>query len=287
MRQSVIQALVVISIFLLAVWVVYNSLSSENPTKTPVTHLSYDYIGYAFIEANTTLEFHGILMEEEFGPGFSISVSGIPQEIRQKTEIKDIPCPNKLKGYRCRDVTLLLTPTLPGSYDLSEVTITVTSNSQSISSKLGMVKLEVINNTFENLKPVYYPYAGTYLRGNITPNITFYYYTVFKNTGNESIRITGAEANSSLIALLGLYYQEIPPDVPPQNLDIPDINRAKAVPPGGLEVKPENSVAIITPIRIKTPAENAIISLKFEASRHNSEKSLEVPGIPYYILGGG
>ncbi len=286
MRKNIIRALLVISIFLLVVGVVYTSLNQESSKGTPIFRLSYGYIGYAFVGANTTLEFHGMLVGKDLGPGFSISVTGIPKEIQRKTGIRDISCPNKFKGVECKDITLLLTPGFPGSYDLSDATITVTSNSESLPSKLGNVKLEVISNTFNYLKPVYYPYAGAYLRSIITPNLTFYYYTVFKNSGNESIRVIGAKADSSLITTLGLYYQEIPLNVSPLTLDVPNINKAKVVPQDGLLIKPGNIVAIIVPVKIKVQAENAIISLKFEIKYGKSEKLTEVPGIPYYILGG-
>ncbi|NJD98856.1 hypothetical protein E3E26_03470 [Thermococcus sp. LS1] len=287
MRKKAMLAIAIVSIFFITGWMIQDSLNNENPTEKPMTRLSYDYVGYAFIRTNATLEFHGILMEKEPTQGFSIDVKNIPIGLQRKTEIRDISCPNRLKSWRCRDITIMLVPTSPGSYDLSDVTIRITSNSWSVSSKLGRVKLEVTNDTFEGIKSIYYPYAGSYLSDNITPNDTFYYYTVFKNIGNGSIRITNVNANSPLIEILGFYYQEIPENAPPQDLDVPNIKKAKVIPQSGLEIKPGEAIALIVPLRIGTPAENAIISLKFKIKDCNNGKLWEVPGIPYYILGGG
>lgn len=287
MKKRVLSALAFVFIFILGVWAVYSHLGPETINTPSKPRFSYGYVGYAFVEANTTLEFHGMLVGKELGPGFSISVAGVPDGITRKTEINVRPCPGSYEsnGFECRDVVLFLTPTAPGKYDLSNVTVTVSSNSNSLSAKLGEVKLEVKGRNESDLKPVYYPYAGTYLATNMTQNDTFYYYTVFRNGGNETLLLTGVKGDESLIDMLGLYYQEVPPNVSPTELDVPNINKAHAVPQGGLRIEPGEIVALIVPVNVKVPAHNVVLALKFEVKHERTGKQEEIPGIPYYVLG--
>jgi hypothetical protein len=286
MKKHMLSALAfLILIIFIGVWIACTHISLKTH-NSPKPTLTYGYVGYAFVEANTTLEFHGMLIEKELGPGFSISVSGIPEGITQKTGIDMRPCPTPYKpsGFECRDIILFITPTVPGKYDLSNVTITVSSKSGSLSTKLGEVKLEVKSGDESDLKPVYYPYAGTYIVPNTTQNHTFYYYTVFRNYGDETLLLTGVEADESFIKVLGLYYQDVPLNVSPTGLDVPNMNKAQAVPQDGLPIKPEKIVAIIVPVKVEAPAQNAVFALKFEVKNERTGKLEEVPGIPYYIL---
>ncbi|HDZ35538.1 MAG TPA: hypothetical protein ENH81_01320 [Thermococcus sp.] len=258
---------------------------SENVSSPQLQQALYSgYTGYAFVTPNTTLRFNVLWAGQNAGPGFSLHVEGIPKGINWSVEAVDVSCPDQLREMSCRDISLMLNPTAPGNYSLSQVTISVKTNAGTVSAKLGEVRLEVVGKAFENLTHVYYPYAGAYVDGNITPGSDFMYYVVLKNTGTDNLSITGVHIDDQAFRILGLYYQDIPPEVPPQLLDVPNMSKALEFPKDGLIIRPNETIAVIVPFRAKVQARYALVIPKLTVV-DSTGKMHNVPGIPYYIMG--
>lgn len=185
-KISGIAVAVLLLFFALHFYFLNNHDKPENAGTSQSQQALYSgYVGYAFATLNTTLRFNILWAGQNTGPGFSVHVEGVPEGINWSAKVVDVPCPSHLGEMSCRDISLTLNPAVPGNYSLSQVTISVKTNVGTVSAKLGGIKLEVVGNAFENLTPVYYPYAGAYVDGNLSPGDEFTYYVVLKNVGTE------------------------------------------------------------------------------------------------------
>lgn len=81
-----------------------------------------------------------------------------------------------------------------------------------------------------------------------------------------------------------MYYQDIPLDVPPQSLDVPNISKALEFPKEGLIMGPNETVGVIVPFRVKVQARCALVIPKLTVV-DSAQNIHSIPGIPYYIMG--
>jgi len=259
----------------------------DHEEEPPVKVLLYSgYVGCAFVSPGTQLQFRFLWAEEKPSPGYSLHVRGVPEGINWSVEVSETPCPDRLKGMKCRHVHLLMTPEVPGRYNLSGVRLYITTNDSNVSGTLGNVGL-VVEEGLGNVTAVYFPYAGSILDRNISPGDEFMYYVALKNRGLENLTVRGINIGCSFFAVEGVYYQEVPSNASPEEInDIPNISRAMKFPKGGLLLKPGETVAIIVPLKARVNSRYAIIAPEiYVMDKKGTVHS--VPGIPYYIFGDG
>ncbi|WP_457752075.1 hypothetical protein [Thermococcus sp.] len=259
----------------------------EKPVVLPEDVMYSGYVGYAFVSPGTQIEFRFLWAEKTPSLGYSLHVRGVPEGINWSTEVFKTPCPSELKGMTCRHIYLLMTPEVPGKYNLSGVKLYITTNGSNLSAKVGNVSMVVEGSVFKNITTVYFPYAGSIFNRKLNPGDEVMYYVVLKNRGLENLTISGINMGGSFFTVEGLYYQEVPANASPQEItDIPNMSKAMKFPKEGLLLKPGKTVAIIVPLKARVNSRYAIIVPEiYVVDKGGTTHS--VPGIPYYILGDG
>jgi len=286
-KISVIAAALILWVIISYFYPTNSEHGGEKPVVLPEDIMYSGYVGHVFVSPGTQIEFRFLWAEKNPSPGYSLHVRGIPEGIDWSTKVFETPCPNELKGMKCRHIYLLITPKAPGKYNLSGMKLYITTNGGNVSGTLGNVSMVVGDGKFRNVTTVYFPYAGSILDRNISPGDEFMYYVVLKNRGLENLTISGINIGCSFFAVEGVYYQEVPSNASLGEInDIPNISRAMKFSKGGLLLKPGETVAIIVPLKARAKSRYAIIAPEiYVMDKKGTTHS--VPGIPYYILGDG
>ena len=259
----------------------------EKPVVPPGDVMYSGYVGHAFVSPGIQIEFRFLWAEKTPSPGYSLHVRGVPEGINWSTEVFKTPCPSELKGMTCRHIYLLMTPEVPGKYNLSGVRLYITTNGSNVSGMLGNVSMVIEGEEFKNITTLYFPYAGSIFNRSLNPGDEIMYYVVLKNRGLENLTISGINMGGSFFTVEGLYYQEVPSNASPGEInDIPNMSKAMKFPKEGLLLKPGETVAIIVPLKARVTSRYAIIAPEiYVVDKRGTTHS--VPGIPYYILGDG
>lgn len=235
-----------------------------------------NYRGYVFGHPNTTLWLKFIFAwYNSRGEGIGLALRGLESSINwsivpgENLHFHDL----KLHG---QVFYVRLNFKKPGFYNLSKGYLILSTANNTLSASIGDVVVEISDETYPFLKWYAYPSAGSIWIH--PPNSTITYWTVLKNYGNESIRILNVSFGAGIM-VKNLYYQDVPQNVSPQKLDIPNLNLAKEWPKKGLMLPPQNAVAIIT--TLQPLGSSAILSPKIMVQIGN--RTYPVPGTPYYL----